>query len=281
MSNKIRKIDSSSIPQTPLSPAGPATAGIDYDKKRGLVINHDTENGRTVLPGPAFVIPDFRKLVSEFDDFNGDLLDTRWNTQVGNDSLPPSALINVQQHGVMRLLTGNDAGADHASNGVQFEGRLSWKPTNKNLVFEARVKVDVITSLAWFLGFTDQTAALEFPVTLSGTTFTTNATDAVGFLFDTAATTDTWRMVGVATDVDATMQDSGYAPVAAEYETFRVEVDAAGTATFFRNGVQIGVPMKNAVTPTVALVPVIAAFARNTTSKNVDVDYIAVRQSRA
>lgn len=279
--NKIRKIDSSSTPKPVLSPAGPATAGVDYDKKRGLVLNH--QNSSTAgPPQPPFVVPDFRQFVHVFDDFLGDVVADQWNTQVGNDTLPPSATINVAQHGTVRLLTGNDAGASHAANGVQFEGRLSWKASNKNLSFEARVKADAITSLALFLGFTDQTAALEFPFTLGGSdALTSNATDAVGFLFDTAADTDKWFLVGVANNVDATKQNTGYAPVVDTYETLRVDVDANGTATFYRNNVQVGVPMKSAVTPSVALVPVIAAFSRTTTSRNIDVDYVSVGQSRS
>lgn len=278
--NKIRKIDSSSTPRQGLSPAGPATAGVDYDKKRGLVINHDS--GDTTRVRPPFVVPDFRQYTQIFDDFYGDSVDARWNTQVGNDTLPPSATINVAQHGTVRLLTGNDAGANHASNGVQFEGRLSWKASNRNLVFEARVKMDAITNVAVFLGFTDQTAALEFPATLGGSdALTTNASDGVGVLFDTAADTDRWFAVGVANNVDAVKQDLGYAPVVDTYETFRIEVDENGTATFYRNNVQVGVPMKGAVTASVALVPVIAAFSRTTTSRNIDLDYVFVGQSRS
>lgn len=278
--NRIRKIDTSSSPKPALSPASPAAAGIDYDKKRGLIVNHDS--GATTQVRPAFVVPDFRQYVSYFDDFLGDALGSEWNTQVGNDTLPPSATINVQQHGAVRLLTGNDAGADHASNGVQLEGRLTWKAENRHLVFEARVKMDAITNVAVFLGFTDQTSALEFPFTLGASNaLTSNATDAVGVLFDTAADTDRWWFVGVANDVDAAKADTGFAPVVAAFETFRIEVDEQGTATLFRNNVQVGSPMKNAVTKTVALTPVIAAFSRTTTSRNIDVDYVFVGQSRA
>jgi hypothetical protein len=116
----------------------------------------------------------------------------------------------------------------------------------------------------------------------SADTLTTTATDAVGFMFDTSMATDTWWLTGVANDVDATHQNTGFAPVISTYETFRIELSATGIAKFFRNGLFVGSgPMSGAVTATVALTPVIAGFNRTTSGNGtITVDYLGVAANR-
>jgi hypothetical protein len=99
----------------------------------------------------------------------------------------------------------------------------------------------------------------------SANTITTNATDGCGFMFDTSMTADTWWLVGVANNVDATAQNTALAPVADTYAIFRIELSTAGVATFYYNGTAVGTAMTGAVTATVALTPVIAGFNRTTT----------------
>lgn len=269
MNNKLKRIDSlQTNPKHARSYSGPATAGMEYDDRQGFVVADKHDLFRTVGP-------DRTKYVLEFDDFLGDAVDARWNTQEGTD--PETTFgIFVDLGGVLRLTTGN-AGTGYAADGVQFEGRLNWQANKGNLTFETRVRVDAITNVAAFIGFTDQTAALEEPASLSGTTFTRNATDLAGFLFDTAATTDTWRVVGKGVGNDF---DSGFAPVATAYEVFRVDVDVAGFATFYRNNVLVRRLTAAAVSPTVPLVPVLAVTARSTTSRLWDFDFLQVGQSR-
>jgi hypothetical protein len=163
------------------------------------------------------------------------------------------------------------------------DSALDWEADAGGLILEARVKLSLITNIAVFVGFTDQTAALEMPIqsAASADTFTTNATDAVGFMFDTSMATDNWWLAGVANDVDATQQNSTIAPVAATYEVFRIEVDTNGKASFYRNGLQVGVSMTGAVTKTVPLTPVVAGFNRTTTgTPTITVDYLHVAASR-
>src|SRR3546814_5088238 len=113
-----------------------------------------------------------------------------------------------------------------------------------------RLKLSAITTCYAFVGFTDVTT-LEAPIISAGSanTLTSNASDAVGFMFDTGMTDDNWWLVGVDTDVDATHEDTGLAPVADTYATFEVDVDENGRATFFYNGKQVGHSMSGAVTP--------------------------------
>ena len=159
-----------------------------------------------------------------------------------------------------------DTTASMAVSGVQLSRGLNWKANQGQLVFEARVQTGIITNIAIYIGFTDQVAALEMPIqsAASADTITTNCTDGCGFMFDTSMTTQKWFIVGVANDVDATLQNTTIAPVAATYQVFRIEVGTTGLATFYINGTQVGTQMTGALTATVALTPVIAAFNRTT-----------------
>jgi hypothetical protein len=159
-----------------------------------------------------------------------------------------------------------DTTASMAVSGIQLARGLNWKANMGGLRQLWRVKLGIITNIAVFIGFTDQVAALEMPIqsAASANTITTNATDACGFFFDTSMTADTWWTAGVKADVDTTHFNTTFAPVADTYAYFGIEVSALGAASFFYNGQQVGTTMANAVTATVALTPVIAAFNRTT-----------------
>lgn len=216
--------------------------------------------------------------VEFFTDFLGPTLTTQLAVIAGSDS-PAGGAINPAIDGTLRLTTG-DSNASLAADGVQVSGSLNWRASNGGLTLTARLQISAIVAVQLFVGFTDQVSALEMPVTLTNTTFSTVATDAVGFLFDTNATTDTIRLVGVANDVDATMQDTSNAWAANTYTVFKIEVEASGVAKFFINGVMVGTAMTGAVTPSVALTPVVAARSLAANSKTVDVDYLRVSMTR-
>lgn len=238
------------------------------------------EYGKIWFGGPDGPV-NGKRYVELFDDFLGDVLQDPWRGAAGSSGATAPAILTSGLNGRVRLAMGTDAGATMALNGSQLDaGNLNWLPSQGGLVMEAHVTVDAITSVAIFIGFTDQISALEMPWTLSTTTFTSNQTDGCGFLFDTAATTDTIRCVGVATDVDATSTDTGVAFVAATPLVFRIEVSATGVARFFINE-NLYATMTGAVTPSVALSPVIAGFSRTATTRLLDVDFIHVFSVRA
>lgn len=257
--------------------------GVNYiQRASGTMDFVDDQTSKIITRlGPRTLEMGDRALRSaQFDDFSGKTISTIWDVQKGSDGATVNFAISAAANGMARATTGAGAGASMAANGVQLSSALNWYANQGNLVFEAKVKISAITNINLFVGFTDQLAALEAPVTLSGTTFTTNATDAVGFLFDTNATTDTIRLVGVANDVDATHQDTGLAYVAATYRTLRIEVDTSGAAVFFIDGARVGTTLSGAVTATVALTPVIAGFTESAASATVDADYVFVQQDR-
>lgn len=220
--------------------------------------------------------------VAIFDDFIGDAMDARWNIVEGTDSATSAeSILAGGIGGVLRLTTG-DAGTGLAADQIQLTQALQWQASNGDLVIEARAKLSQITECWTFIGFTDL-VTLEAPVISAGSanTITTNASDAVGFMFDTRMSTDNWWLVGVAADVDATAQNMGAAPVADTYATFRIEVTSAGVATFYYNGAAVGTAMTGALTAATDLTPTIGVSKTATaTSMTMDIDYLHVAMLR-
>jgi hypothetical protein len=233
-----------------------------------------TPGSQRVLGGPS--------TVEFFDDFVGDVIADQWNVVEGTDSATSDAAILAGGiGGVLRMTTG-DAGTGTAADMVQLTQALQWQASNGGLSVEARFKLSAITTCYVFFGFTDVTT-LEAPIVsaASADTLTTNATDAVGFMFDTRMSTDNWWLTGVATDVDATAQNLGVAPVADTYATFRIELTAAGAANFFYNGAQVGSTMAGAVTAAADLTPTLAVSKTSVAaSMTLDLDYMHVSMDR-
>lgn len=221
--------------------------------------------------------------VGFFEDFVGistQALNPKLVYTEGTDTTTAGMVVVAGVDGFLRVTPGDSAGSI-AADGAMINSELNWKANQGGLYMQVRIAIAAITTVSLFVGFTD-TLALEGPVSLSGTTFTTNASDAVGFLFDTAATADTIRLVGVAADTDATMQDTGLAFVAATYKTLRVELSTTGAATFFIDGVSVGTVMTGAVTATVALTPVLIIRPEGAVAgRTFDLDYIDVAANRA
>jgi hypothetical protein len=223
-----------------------------------------------------------------FDDFDGAALLGTWGVLKGSDAAAANFAINGGVSGTILGTTGATT-TTMAGSGIQVSGHLNLKgqgaggaAATNNLEFNTRVQTSLITGLCLFVGFTNQVAALQMPIQGSGVgnAFTGNAADAVEFLFDTTMTNPAWYMIGNKAGVLAAGQNSGFSPVANTYDQLAISVDQLGNATFFRNGAQVGVTMPNAVTPTVAVAPVIAAFDRIAASKNITSDYIMASMNR-
>jgi hypothetical protein len=217
-----------------------------------------------------------------YDHFLGNALRPEWKTTlVGSDPQCVVATIVTSNplNGRVRLTAGDDAGATMALNGVSMVSALNWRAENGGLAAEWDVTLGSTAAECVYLGFTDDVSTLEMPFTLGGSdALTSNASSACGVLYDTAADTDQWCLVGVAANVDATQQFIGSAPVAGTFERFRVEISTTGVATFSRNGVQIGTAMTGAVAAAAPLTPIVAIFSRTSATKTVDVDFFNVEQ---
>jgi hypothetical protein len=224
-----------------------------------------------------------------FDDFLGKTISGQWNLQKGSDGATVNfANTTGNLGGGAQATMGANAGVSMATNGVQIDDGVKAFQVNKgSLVMETRIKTDAITNRAIFVGFTDTVASLLMPFTISGAVLTANAADAVGFLFDTAATAATLKMVGVANSVAAAIQDTAVALVAATYITLRVEVDSSGNAFFYINGAQVGTKiagqnysMAAALRATIPVSPIVAGFTRSAGTGTITLDWLRAQQDR-
>jgi hypothetical protein len=209
------------------------------------------------------------------------LLDT-WLFLEGTDTLATMSLLAGGIGGVLRLGTGND-GSLAADIAQITQNSLMWQAESGGLVFQTRIKLSRITAAWAFVGFTDLASSVEAPIisASSANTITTNASDAVGFMFDTNMSADTWWTVGVKGNTDATHYNTTFAPVAAAYATFRIEVSAAGVATFFYNGNQVGTSMVGAITAATDLTPYVGvANLSGVAALTLDCDYVHVSMDR-
>lgn len=244
------------------------------------IITGDPEGPQFFLPGPNHVV-----LYDDFVEGFRSGVNQTWLPVEGTDSATSDAAIaSTGEGGVLRLTTG-DAGTGYAADAEQITQRaLTFKASNGNLVFETKLRLSAITTCYAFLGFTDTVAvALEAPIesAASGNTLTSNASDAVGFMFDTRMTNDTWWLVGVKSNTDAVAQNTGIAPVATEWVTLRVEVNPLGNALFFINGKVVGTQMLNAVTPATPLTAVMTVSKTSVAaSMTMDLDYVYAAMNR-
>lgn len=237
------------------------------------------------LSSPIYVVGGIQ---NHFDDFLGAVIRADlWDVNKGSDGAAVNfAILLAQANGVIRGTTGANASADMAGNGVQITGGLNFLVSNGGLAMEAGFKPAAITTSNLFVGWSDTTAhTLQAPFTISAGVVTANATNAVGFVFDTAATAATVKFCSVNGGGTPQIIDTGLAPSTAAFQRWRVTVTAGGNATGFIAG--------SAVTPLIAganfnisaAVPTTAQmgtkieyFRRAATATNFDVDYIFAEQ---
>lgn len=183
--------------------------------------------------------------------------------------------------GEITIKSASDDGA-HGANASNLTGiNLGFKANRGGLMMEARLKIDAITDVALFVGFTDTiSTTVEMPIFLNAADLDSDATDACGVGYDTDGTTDQFFHGGVKAGTDTTPAYSGSAPVADTYFTVRVEVSAAGAVTGYIDGTAIGTAVANAVTITTALTPCLVICNRGAAQRVMTVDYVYVQMDR-
>lgn len=205
-----------------------------------------------------------------------------WSTTAGSGTATQVATtVAASINGAVTLKSASDDGANSA-NSTTFTGiNLGWKANSGGLALETRLKLDAITDVALFVGFTDTiSTTVELPIFLNAADLDSDATDACGIIFDTDATTDEWCHGGVKNGTDTTPAFSGSAPAADTYVILRVEVSATGGVRGYINGTAIGAEVANAVTATTALTPAIIVSNRGAAQRVCTIDYIKVEQNR-
>lgn len=230
----------------------------------------------------GFFNPNVAQRVIFFDDFLGDALDARWSGGAGVDGTAPAITAGA---GGTVVLTAGAGATSIAANSSVLTHELNYLPSDGNLFMEARVKMSALTGGNIFIGFHDTkgTTTAEMPFTMSGTTLTDVATDAVGFFYDDAATSTN---IGVAATKNNTEQsaDLGSTYPASNltdgYAIYRVEIDSSGHAKLFINGTFV-YGFANAVTTSVKLTPcVTVSSASGAAARTATVDFVHAGHDR-
>lgn len=259
---------------TPLGDYSPYLMGRDF---RGLRL---FPTGKTGLLGSDYKVGGIFLHTEVFDDFLGKAVDVgKWNILKGSDASTANA-INAQSMGVDRLTTG--AGSTHtmAVNGAQTVGDTNFKVSNGGARIETRLgNISALTSQSICFGFCDA-FTLTAPFTLATATVTANGTNGACFLQDSAGTNTHLNAVAVnaagSPQVVALTNDVD----TAAFHVYRVEIDAAGNATYFIDGVLVATILL-AVATTAVLAPTVGMFSNATSaSQTLDVDYIYAQAAR-
>lgn len=264
--------------QDPQATNGEYSPFVTGDGLAGMRI-YPVNRNSSFKPGNDYRISHPVKYTTFFDDFLGKQLDTnKWNQLTGSDG-SCAAAYNAQTGGVLRLTSG--AGSTHtvAVNGAQITGGLNFL-ASQGIRCEADVgKISALTSQNIFIGLTDATT-LKAPFTISGTTFTGNDTNAVGFVEDSAATGAAAKLNAVAINAGGAVQSVNLGidiDTAAKHQ-YRVDVNELGNATFYVDGVQVAT-IAAAVATTAVLAPTVEMFSNATSaSQTLDVDYVLTEQ---
>lgn len=212
------------------------------------------------------------------DHFKAATINSAYDVTKGNDAQAVAFAVDTTvKSGAVKGTTG-DAGTGAAADAITLSLNNPIQLSATSLVeLSVGMKLSAYTSVYFFIGFTDVLPAstLELPITLATTTYTTTASNAVGFMFDTAATTDTVRLTGVSGDTDAAHVDTGLAPSGSAFYDFHIRLEGT-TAWFSIDGVTFSgaISLASAAAISTNLYPIVVACARTTSTRDCTVDYI-------
>lgn len=175
---------------------------------------------------------------------------------------------------------------DGSDNGcAELYGPVIWS-ASKNCGMEAKIKLNTITLAGINVGFVDgyhnTNDQINFEITAGAATLVNaRATNGAAFVFDTDGTPDVWYCAAVNADTEGTPVAAigTLAPVANTYARLRVQLDTAGNATFYYNGVAVGyLPGCLAYASTDLLTPYIGFIERSASARILTVDRLTVWQ---
>lgn len=244
---------------------------FDETNARSLVFDGDRRMLLPVGGGAYWSVASPRLIVDHFTDptINGS-----YSLAKGNDADAANFAVVSGLPSVVRATTGN-AGTGVAADSVAIAGPLAFKVADltRPMRMAGRIKLSAVTNVMVFIGFTDvlPETTLELPIELTATGVTTNATDAVGLVFDTTSTLKVFKSASVANDVDGTLVASTVAPAADAYVDILIEVATDGTAKTYVNSVLVGTHI---IRTSVMLCPIVVACARATATRTVTIDLL-------
>ena len=200
----------------------------------------------------------------------------------GSDDVAVDPALAQDQYGVITLVAG-DTGVNCAADCSEFALGLHWKANQGGLVFETRLHFDTGTADTQACVGLSDLITLEMPASIGGSdTVTPAADDFVAFCYDTGSDADQWFALSADSTVQGTgVGATGVAPTHDVYQVLRIEVDASGgQARFYIDGTLVKTVTAGAISPDVALSPVIVMNSLTTAAKTMDLDYVLVDSKR-
>lgn len=257
----------------------PSETGVGYfatDWNRAFVSNNTIANN-----SQGWMVPTDGKVVYSasaprylFDNFY--YLDTTtWDIVSGSDAQALDAALVAGSEATIGevILTSGNAGTGIAADGSVMASPLVFEAEEGEIHAIWKAKISNASDIWFYLGFTDvlPSTTLEQPFSLATTTYTSTCSNGCGFLYDTAATTDTIRIVGVKGDTDATHVDTSVAP-GTSYREYKLVINTDGDCTGYIDGTAY-TTVEDAVTPGTDLCFFAGVNARTTTTKTLTLDY--------
>lgn len=227
--------------------------------------------------------------IEVFDDFMGFDSDKTWAT--GGFNVGKFHVWSVNEGSIEETVdeTGGvvaftlDTGDD--DNVAITTGKLC--PADGNMAIEARIKVDNVTDVAMFVGFSETLAKATpvMPAEFATATMTYNGTGGmIGLQWDSDGTTDDWRAVcgdgGAAAGGSGNGTRANSAAVADEWDVVRVELDNSGGGRVYLNGVLVKTYAAGSLTAADLFHPLVMCENRAASAAVFEVDYILVTGSR-
>lgn len=211
--------------------------------------------------------------VGWWDDFLGDTLNT---TYAADLSTGATAAIEAAARGTVRIST-STTDENHATLALGLHFTVSNGPT----IFEARVtNVSAATSRSVEIGLSDALSeTLGEAFSSHDATLVDVATDAAVFAINAEESVTAWKAISVNAGGTPAGTSSGVTAAAGTFDVLRIEIDAAGNASFFVNDTFVATHAL-AVATTALLTPWITVTTQTTGDRQVDVDYWMVAQPR-
>lgn len=228
---------------------------------------------------PVKLIDDFVGPI-EIDATNAAVVDTGralWNYTIVNGGTATD-VADADACGCMALTTGNADDDDvEIATGLVFKAEMAP-------IIEVRCANEDISQLCHFIGFTDAVAeAADLLPFGTGAVLADNvvstATNGAGWIWDPDLTTDYLCCVSVNADADGANYTTSTALTDGQWATYRVQINTAGDAEFYLNGVLIYTELL-AVATTASLCGYVGIINHPGATDVLNVDYIRIWADR-
>lgn len=211
-------------------------------------------------------------------DFNVKALDTTNQWTVAAGATATTWAVRGEAGGWIRGVSGTTA----ATSGLQLSIPTAYWTGSAKAAFAIGYRPSVITETRFEMGFVNALPSVNTNIgnNLTTPTFNTTTTAAI-YLFDHTGSTTTSGLYTIGSAASAQKaQTTTYRPTAAGYHFVYIEVNGQTVSLYTGDSDAPIATLTSAVTAADALIPVSAHKKSDTTTSNIDIDFIAVASGR-